>query len=92
MVRSVGQSRGARQHAQGHRSSQRVLKAGVAIAGFPAIIPSRILRESPGGIIGIGIVGYGIRSKNLLYQFLNAPGTRVVGIAEVVDARRGSCR
>ena len=65
-----------------------MLKAGVAIAGFPAIIPSRLLRESPNGIIGIGIVGYGIRSKNLLYQFLNAPGTRVVGIAEVVDARR----
>ncbi|MCH2162575.1 MAG: Gfo/Idh/MocA family oxidoreductase [Phycisphaerales bacterium] len=65
-----------------------VLKAGVAIAGFPAILPSRVLREPPSGIIGIGIVGYGIRSKNLLYQFLNAPGTRVVGIAEVVDARR----
>ena len=65
-----------------------VLKTGLVVAGFPAIIPSRIFREPPSGTIAIGVVGFGIRSKNLLYQFLDAPGTRVLGIAEVVDARR----
>ena len=65
-----------------------VLKAGAVGIAFPSVIPSRILREPPSGILNIGIIGFGIRSKNLLYQFLNAPSCRVVGIAEVVDARR----
>ena len=65
-----------------------VLKAGAVGIAFPSVISSRILREPPSGILNIGIIGFGIRSKNLLYQFLNAPGCRVVGIAEVADARR----
>ena len=65
-----------------------MIKAGIATAGLPSILPSMAAQGSPNGTIGIGIVGFGIRSKNLLYQFLDAPGTRVVGIAEVVSDRR----
>jgi predicted dehydrogenase len=64
-----------------------ILKSGLAVAAFPTILSSRILRDPPSGTLGIGIVGFGIRSKNLLYQFLDAPGARVLGIAEVSSTR-----
>ncbi|MCP4837553.1 MAG: hypothetical protein GY895_22635, partial [Phycisphaera sp.] len=38
--------------------------------------------------IRLGMIGYGIRGKNLLDQFLRAPGVRFVGLAEVCPARR----
>ena len=62
-----------------------VLKAGAVGIAFPSVIPSRILREPPSGILNIGIIGFGIRSKNLLYQFLNAPSCRVVGMSFLLE-------
>lgn len=42
----------------------------------------------PSDRIGLGIVGYGIRARNLLSRFLNSDEVMVVGVAEVVDERR----
>ena len=61
----------------------------IAAAATPLLLHRTVdatgIRTEP---IRLGMIGYGIRGKNLLDQFLRAPGVRFVGLAEVCPARR----
>src|SRR5207247_8535381 len=43
-------------------------------------------------VIGIGIVGYGYRGPNLLRNFSEVPGCRVVSVSDLQDARLAKVR
>ena len=59
------------------------------IAATGPLILSRGARASRADErLGLGVIGYGIRSRNLLSQYLHADELQVVGVAEVVDERR----
>ena len=74
---------------------RRVLAAGAATA-LATVIPSpptfatigpRRIDHAARRPLRFGVFGYGIRSRNLLDRFMQQPGIRLVGIAEVEPAR-----
>ncbi|MDG2134040.1 MAG: hypothetical protein P8J88_11190, partial [Phycisphaerales bacterium] len=66
-----------------------VTKAMLAAAATPLLDSiARGVAGAGSNTIRLGMIGYGIRGKNLLDQFLRAPGVRFVGLAEVCPARR----
>ena len=66
-----------------------VTKTMLAAAAVPLLGPFAGRAAASGSnTIRLGMIGYGIRGKNLLDQFLRASGVRFVGLAEVCPARR----
>ncbi|MBC02573.1 MAG: dehydrogenase [Phycisphaerae bacterium] len=72
---------------------RRVLTAGAATA-LATIMPLPSARAGRDGInrstgrpLRFGVFGYGIRSRNLLDRFMQQPGIRLVGIAEIEPDR-----
>lgn len=84
--------------ARNFEMNRRTVTKGILAAAAIPLLPSSLLPasgaartrnlRSGSGTIRLGIVGYGIRSKNLLDQFMRAPGVRLVGLAEVCPTRR----
>ena len=71
------------------RNRRTVTKAMLAAAATPLLDSiARGVAGAGSNTIRLGMIGYGIRGKNLLDQFLRAPGVRFVGLAEVCPARR----
>ena len=80
-------------HSPSSPARRRLLVAGAATIAA-CVLPTReILGHStfalrnPERPLRFGVFGYGIRSRNLLDRFLQQPGIRLVGIAEVAPVR-----
>jgi predicted dehydrogenase len=59
-----------------------------AAAAAPAALPRDLPPRAPGdGSIRVGIVGFGVRSRQLLGEFLADPKCTIVAVADVVAAR-----
>lgn len=62
----------------------------LALSSGPLIISRGSRATTPDERINLGIIGYGIRSRNLLGQFLQADDLQVVGVSEVDSVRLSS--
>ena len=66
--------------------------SGAAAAWVGALGPARILcqagrRQSVNGRINVGIIGFGVRARELHGEFLNDEGVEIIAIADVCAAR-----
>ena len=69
-----------------------IKKATAFAVGAPAVIASSLGRAAPSDRITMGIVGPGIRARQLLGPFWRHPDTQLVAVAEVSTVRREDAR
>jgi predicted dehydrogenase len=64
-----------------------------AAAGFPSIIPSRVLgADAPSNRITVGGIGVGSRGTSDMRGFLYAPGTQILAVCDVDEGHRNRAK
>ena len=64
-----------------------------AAAGFPSIVPSRVLgADAPSNRIAIGGIGVGSRGTSDMQSLLHTPGTQILAICDVDEGHRNRAK